>query len=79
MKQKEEKINAKLKQYGQMLGLDEVQSIKAKRTTRNILSMAILTGALIILGNLMMPGGPVGLYYTGGSIKDFKMLFGGFI
>jgi len=71
-----EKINAKLIKLGKSLELDSIDSIKAKKTIRNVVTMAIFTGAFLILGSIMMPGGPAGLYYTGASIKDFRMLFG---
>lgn len=71
------KINTKLQELGQTLGLEETDIMKAKRTTKNIVTMALFVGAFMLLGNLMMPGGPAGLYYTGVSIKDFKILFGG--
>lgn len=76
---KNKKINNKLRELGQTLGLDEVDTLRAKRTTKNMITMALVTGAFMLLGNLMMPGGPVGLYYTGVSIKDFQILFGGFL
>lgn len=72
------KINEKLQKLGQMVGLNETDAIKAKRTTKNIVTMALFAGAFMLLGNLMMPGGPIGLYYTGASIKDFRILLGGF-
>ena len=79
MNEKTKKINEKLIQFGQTLGLDEATAVKAKRTTKNIITMALTTAAFFVLGNLMMPGGPAGLYYTGASIKDFQILFGGLL
>ena len=78
MNTKNQKINNKLRELGQTLGLDEVNTLRAKRTTKNIITMAFMTAVFVLLGNLMLPGGPVGCYYTGASIKDFKVLFGGF-
>ena len=78
MNKKTKKINTKLTKLGEMLGLDEIQVLKGKRTARNIISLALLTGVFLLLGHLIMPGGQSGLYYTGVSIKDFKLLFGGF-
>jgi len=78
MNKKISKINTKLTNLGQTLGLDKTDILKARRTTRNIISMALLTGIFLLLGHIIMPGGPAGLYYTGVSIKDFKILFGGF-
>jgi len=75
---KRKKINSKLTKLGQPLGLTETDIILAKRNAKNIITLALLTGTFMLLGHLIMPGGPVGLYYTGVSIKDFKILFGGF-
>ena len=77
MNDRKERINAKLTKLGKSLELDNIDVIKAKRTIRNVVTMALFTGALILLGSIMMPGGPAGLYYTGASIKDFRILFGG--
>ena len=76
---KNQKINNKLQELGKTLGLNEVDTIRAKRTTKNIITMALATGVFILLGNLMMPGGPVGAYYGGVSFKDFQLLFGWFL
>ncbi|KYK20311.1 hypothetical protein AYK24_03890 [Thermoplasmatales archaeon SG8-52-4] len=76
---KNQKINNKLQELGKTLGLNEVDTMRAKRTTKNIITMALATGAFILLGNLMMPGGPVGAYYAGVSFKDFQLLFGWFL
>ena len=70
-------INKTLKELGRTVGLTEIESLQAKRKAKNIITMAIATGVFLILGHMLMPGGPVGLYYTGGSIKDFQVLFGG--
>lgn len=78
MTKKNEKINAKIKQLGQMLGMDESTSIKAKRTTKNIIAVAVAAGAFLVLGSLLMPGGMAGSYYGGGSVRDFQLLFRGF-
>ncbi|MCK4901873.1 MAG: hypothetical protein KAS76_00835 [Thermoplasmatales archaeon] len=77
MRRRKKKIDAKLKTLGQTLGLSEIDAIKAKRTAKNVVALAIFAGVFAILGSVMMPGGPAGLYYTGVSIKDFRMLFGG--
>ena len=78
MNERKKRINAKLIKLGKSLELDSLDTIKAKRTIRNVITMALFTGALILLGNIMMPGGPAGLYYTAVSIKDFRIMFGGF-
>jgi hypothetical protein len=72
-----QKINNTLKELGRTVGLTEIESLKAKRNAKNIITLALATGVFLILGHMLMPGGPVGLYYTGGSIKDFQVLFGG--
>ena len=77
MRRRKKNIDAKLKTLGQTLGLSEVDALKAKKTVKNIVALAIFAGFFAILGSLLMPGGPVGLYYTGGSVKDFRMFFGG--
>lgn len=77
MRRRKKKIDAKLKTLGQSLGLSEVDALKAKRTVKSIVALAIFAGVFAILGSIMMPGGPAGLYYTGVSVKDFRMLFGG--
>ena len=78
MNRKNENINTKLKQFGRMLGLDEATSLKSKRTTKNILAMAIAAGAFFILGSLLSRGGLVGQYYAGASVRDFQLIFRGF-
>ena len=77
MRYKTEKINKKLAELGKPLGLNGIDAIKAKRTVKNIITMAIFAGLFMILDSILMPGGPVGLFYTGGSIKDFQLLYGG--
>ncbi len=79
MKQKKREINSQLQKLGQMLGLDDHDVIKARRTMKNVIAMALAAGLFMLLGRLLMPGGPVGLYYSGGSIKDFQILFGWFL
>ena len=77
MNLKKEKINTKLKELGQMLGLDEVTCLKSKRNVRNIIALAIVTGAILALGSALLPGGAAGYYYGGGGISDFKLMFKG--
>ncbi len=79
MNARTKKINTKLTKLGQTLGLDKTDTLRAKRTTKNMLTLALFTGAFMLLGNLLMPGGHAGLYYTGVSIKDFQILFGWFL
>jgi len=79
MKYRANKLNSKLIELGKPLGLDEASSIKAKRNIKNILAMAIVAGIIMLLGSLVMPGGPCGKFYGGGSIRDFKILLGGWL
>jgi len=79
MNTKKNQINTKLFELGKNLDLNENDVIKAKRTIKNIAALALFTGIIIVLGNFIMTGGPAGLYYTGVSIKDFKLIFGGLI
>ena len=78
MNTKNQKINTKLAQLGQPLGLCETDIKKARKTVKNMMTLALLTGMFILLGHIITPGGPVGLYYAGVSVKDFQILFGGF-
>ena len=79
MKRNRKEINAKLKQLGAPLGLSETDAMQAKRTIKNVATMAVFAGIFFIFGSVLMPGGPAGLYYTGASVKDFQILFGGFL
>lgn len=67
----------KLENLGHTIGLNAEEVARAKRSAKNIVALAIVTGAFLTLGRVLMPGGPVGLYYTGASIKDFGLLFSG--
>jgi len=73
------KLDAKLREFGHVLGLEETDVMLAKRTTKNVIAMALLTMAFVVFGQIMMPGGPSGLYYAGISAKDFQILFGGLV
>ena len=76
---KRRELDAKLREFGNTLGLEETDVTRAKRTAKNVITMALLTAAFAVFGQIMMPGGPSGLYYTGASIKDFQILFGGLV
>jgi len=79
MRYKTKKINNKLIKLGKSIGLDKMTSMNAKRNIKNIIAIAIITGVVLILGALMtMPLLP-GYFYSGGSIKDFKILVGGLL
>jgi len=71
--------HTKLEHLGQAIGLDTEEVARAKRSARNIIVMAIVAGAFITFGNILMPGGPAGQYYSGVSIKDFGHLFSGWL
>ena len=77
MTKKTEKINQKLRQIGKPLGINEIDAIKAKRTIKNVIAIAIIGLLFGLIGWLISPGGPAGYYYGGGSIKDFHLLFRG--
>lgn len=77
MNNRKKKVNIKLIQLGENLGINQTEAVKAKRTIINIATLALFTGAILLLGQFIMTGGPAGLYYTGVSIKDFKILLGG--
>lgn len=79
MKKRRRKINKKLVELGKPLGISEIEAVRSKRTVKNIISMAVFIAVFAILGSILMPGGPSGLYYTGGGVKDFQILFGCFI
>ena len=77
MNAQKQKINTKLRELGQRLGLDETTSLTAKRNTKNIIAMAIFAGIIVLLGANLLPGGPGGYYYCSGSIRDFHLLLKG--
>ena len=77
MRARNKKINKRLIDLGKPLGIREFDAIKAKRTMKNIITISILAGVMFLLGNLLAPGGMCGNFYAGGSIKDFKILLGG--
>jgi len=79
MNQTGQKIESNLANLGESLGLDEYDVAKAKKTTKHIVKMVVVTGVFMLLGSILMPGGPAGLFYTGASIKDFQILFGGLL
>jgi hypothetical protein len=68
-------LNTKLQQMGQMLGLDDNDIDKAKRTTMSVLGIAVAAAIIILIGKIATTQlDAVGLYYTGVSIKDFGLL-----
>jgi len=77
MTKKAEKINQKLRQLGKPLGINEIDAIKAKRTLKNVVSIAIIGVIFGLIGWLISPGGQAGYYYGGGGIRDFHLLFRG--
>ena len=79
MFRKKEDMNSKMQEIGRLLQLDNTEVCLAKKTAKHIVSMALIGGIFMILGNLLMPGGPAGLYYTAVSIKDFQLLLSGFL
>ena len=79
MFRKKEDINPKMQEIGRLLQLDKTDVCRARKTVKNIVCMAFIGGIFMILGSLLMPGGPAGLYYTAVSIKDFQLLLSGFL
>lgn len=77
MYEKKQKINTKLKELGQRLGLDETTSLTAKRNAKNIIAIAAITGVIILVGAIARLPNLPGYYYSGGSIRDFHLLFRG--
>ncbi|UCH71470.1 MAG: hypothetical protein JSW62_03470 [Thermoplasmatales archaeon] len=72
MNQRNAKINTKLQKLGQMLGLENSDIIRARNTVKNMLSVAIVAGILILISRFIVTQlDAVGLYYIGVSIKDF--------
>ena len=59
MNPKKEKMNAKLKQLGQRLGMNEMDTLKSKKTMKIFMATRL---------------DPAGLYYMPPSIKDFSLL-----
>ena len=79
MVRKKEKINAKLKKLGEMLDLEDSDITRAKITVKSILSVAILSAIVLIIGKFTVTQlDAIGLYYSGVSIRDFN-LFSGFV
>jgi hypothetical protein len=74
---KKQKMNTKIKELGQKLGLDETTSMTAKRNAKNIIAIAVITGAILVLGTFMTVPVLPGYYYGGGSVRDFHLIFKG--
>ena len=79
MFRKKEDVNPKMQEIGRLLQLDKTDVCLARKTAKNIVCMALIGGIFMLLGSLLMPGGPAGLYYTAVSIKDFQLLLSGFL
>jgi len=78
LNKKRDDFSSKLEDIGEYLQLDQTDIHRAKKTAKNIISMAVISGIFMILGRLMMPGGAAGLYYTAVSIKDFQLMLSWF-
>jgi hypothetical protein len=75
MDTRKKRLNTKLQQMGQMLGLEDNEIDNAKRTAKSMLSIAIAAAIVILIGKIATTQlDAVGLYYTGVSIKDFGLL-----
>ncbi len=78
MNKKRNKINNKLKQFGQMLGMNEMETMKSKRTIKNVINVCILASTIAIIGIFIVTRlDQAGEYYMPPSIKDFNF-FGRF-
>ena len=78
MNKKRNKINTKLKQFGQRLGMSEIETMKSKKTIKNVINACIVASAIAIIGMFIVSRlDPTGLYYVPPSIKDFNF-FGRF-
>ena len=74
MNRKKKKINKKLKKLGQTIGLDESDIARAKINMRSVLSVAIASSFIMLIGMFVITQlDAIGLYYTGVSIKDFSL------
>lgn len=75
MNVKKEKINTKLKELGQRLGMNEMEALKSKKTMKTIIGVCLVASAIVVVGLFMATRlDPSGLYYTPPSIKDFSFL-----
>ena len=79
MNNKGSKINDKLIELGKSIGLDETTAMSAKRNAKNIIAIAVITGAILLLGAFMTVPVLPGYFYGGGGIKDFKILMSGWL
>ena len=72
---KRNKINSKLQQLGQTLGLNDDEISSAKRTATNMLSIAIAAAIVMLIGKIALKQlDSIGMFYTEVSIKDFGLL-----
>ena len=74
---KKQKMNTKLKELGQRLGLDETTTLMSKRSIKTIIAMAVIAGIILLLGAFTTLPILPGYYYSGGSIRDFNLFFRG--
>ena len=75
MSRKRKKINYKLLELGQKLGLDKNDVRSSKRNIKNILGIAIAIGIFTIIGLVFTSRlDIVGEFYMPPSIKDFNIL-----
>ena len=75
MGRKRKKINYKLLELGQKLGLDKNDVRSSKRNIKNILGIVIAIGIFAIIGLIFTSRlNIVGEFYMPPSIKDFNIL-----
>ncbi|UCF49860.1 MAG: hypothetical protein JSU91_08950 [Thermoplasmatales archaeon] len=76
MNKKRNIINTKLKQFGQRLGMSEMETMKSKKTIKNVINACIIASAIAIIGIFIFTRlDQAGEYYMPPSIKDFKFLW----
>ena len=69
-------INNKLKEFGPRLGMNEMETLKSKKTIKTIISACVIVGVITLAGLFMVSRlDPAGLYYMPPGIRDFN-LFG---
>ena len=75
MSRKRKKINYRLLELGQRLGLNKNDVRSSKRNIKNILSIAIAIGIFTIIGLIFTSRLDIaGQFYVPPSIKDFHIL-----
>lgn len=75
MNRTKNEINNKLKGLGQRLGMNEIETLKSKKTLKTVISACLVIGVIALAGLFVVSRlDPAGLYYMPPSIKDFNLL-----